>query len=173
MRTLSSKLKGELKMEKKDIKIIMLSVAVFAIAVCVSVFLARIAFWLCYQPAGEEEPFEDHLWTAKELVAEEIGYDGMLDAEHFQIYSDCRYVIMEDSTIIEVGQFQGEEAIKELNAALNYGDHHKDVTERIGDAIDIPMMYFVSWVVSIAVFVASMVAILYVVYRIYTHVVHA
>ena len=65
------------------------------------------------------------------------------------------------------------EAIKELNAALNYGDHHKDVTERIGDAIDIPMMYFVSWVVSIAVFVASMVAILYVVYRIYTHVVHA
>lgn len=110
-----------------------LFVAIIIAVLIVPSFLARITFEACNRPSGIS--FEEHLLTAKECVAKEIGYEGPLDTEYFQIYEDngYRYVIKEDGVITDSGIFKSNEAISELEAALAYNDHHPNFVETADD----------------------------------------
>lgn len=136
-----------------DIKVIM------SLAIVISTV---IAMWLAYSVtlliiSKSSDMFEENLWTAKKIVAEEIDYKGMLDAEHFQIFDTGVYVIKNDGVVVDKGTFESPEAFIALRLALEHGDHHQTMIETTGNVVG---LYILGYIAGIASFFVTLIAML-------------
>lgn len=122
-------------------------------AVIISVITALVAAVSAYTSLNQGyagDKFENSLWEAKRLVAKEVGYEGALDAEHFQIFDDYSFLIWEDGVVVDEGKFESVEAIKAMDNAMKISDGHQSRHSK-NDTPSIGYMIF-AWALTIVFF---------------------
>lgn len=61
----------------------MLLIIVTVVVSVIAALVAAVSVYTSLNQGYAGDKFENSLWEAKKLVAEEIGYEGALDSEHF------------------------------------------------------------------------------------------
>lgn len=115
----------EVEKMKKIIKAIL---AVITEIILVGLPIVAVLFIDYLITAPENNKYQEELWHAKTIVAEEIGYSGMLDTKHFQIWSDGTYTIIKQEkfklpSIEGEGRFKNPEAFKAIRRAYEHNDN--------------------------------------------------
>lgn len=157
MKKFFEKVKRSFASESSIIKVIM-SLAII-LSTVIAMGLANSVTSLIIPRSSD--PFEENLWTAKKIVAEEIGYKGMLDAEHFQVFDTGVYTIKNDGVVVDKGTFESPEAFIALKMALEHGDHHQTVVETFGNVIGLYILGYIAGVVSFFVILITLLAASY------------
>lgn len=127
----------------------MLVVTLIVMSIIVALVAAVSVFTSLNQGyAGDK--FENSLWEAKKLVAEEIGYEGSLDSEHFQVYDDYSFLIWEDGVVKGSGTFSSPMAKAAMDRAMTISDGHQSRHSK-DNAPSIGYELFV-WILTVIVF---------------------
>jgi len=124
---------------------ILINILTVLTAIVLPILIGIGVFFLSFYTPTANDKYEDHLLIAKQRVAKEIGYTGSLNSDCFRIYRSnaggysytiSKIVEGDSSVIVDSGSFSDKKAIKELEKALEYDDHHESLVESFGDTID-------------------------------------
>ena len=146
----------------------MLLIVTMIIVSIIAALVAAVSVYTSLNQGYAGDKFENSLWEAKKLVAEEIGYEGSLDSEHFQVYDDYSFLIWEDGVVKGSGTFSSPMAKAAMDGAMAISDGHQSRHSK-NDTPSVGYKLFV-WILTVVVFflVLFMVgaAFLYGLYRV-------
>ena len=128
----------------------MLLVVTMIIVSIITALVAAVSVYTSLNQGYAGDKFENSLWEAKKLVAEEIGYEGALDSEHFQVYDDYSFLIWEDGVVVRQGQFRSSMAKAAMDRAMAISDGHQSRHSK-NETPGVGYMIFV-WILTVVVF---------------------